>query len=610
MSSGSRNSSSDPGPVPGGSSAGRRFRPGRFLGAAAALGLILYVVGYQIIWMWTICRVEVPPGESLMLRYKGPFPPFMRSNVPVATDELVERDERGRPKAIGILAEMLGPGRHFVNPLEYETKAVPDTIVNPGEIGVVTSKVGKPLPPNRILADEEGYKGIRRRVLTPGRYRLNTAYAFDVRIANLGEAANVKVPEGASLIPAGYVGVVTNKAPREGETQGIQDDVLQPGIYFLNPYEKHVDVVGIGYAETSMINVVKEPALPPDPDVVDPVTKAPLSRRPDPVFEEGTGIAFPSSNAFPIHLDFTVIWGVMPEQAPSLVRQFGTWDDVERKVIVPQVGSICRLNGSKRGALDLLVGNTREAFQTDVSEELERVMESKNLTLLFGLTRHIYVPYVVREAIQKAKIADEYRETFGQQQETAKMKADLEEAIAKIDLEKGRTEAETRRKVAELEADGEKQAREIEATTEKMQAAIQVEASLVQAEITRVLGEADARKDELANRARAERFQMAVEALGGPESYNRHQFAENLPDAINLGVFYAGPGTFWTDLKGMEQVLLGKTVSDSENPPPARGASAGPSSPVSSPVSASGVFGGGSGSTSTSSGPATTARKP
>ena len=50
------------------------------------------------------------------------------------------------------------------------------------------------------------------------------------------------------------MGVVTNKTddPRTRAIQGIQDDVLQPGIYFLNPAEKRVDIVSIGYNETSL----------------------------------------------------------------------------------------------------------------------------------------------------------------------------------------------------------------------------------------------------------------------------------------------------------------------------------------------------------------------
>ena len=36
--------------------------------------VLLGVVGYIGIWQWAVCRIEVPPGYSLLIRYKGPWP--------------------------------------------------------------------------------------------------------------------------------------------------------------------------------------------------------------------------------------------------------------------------------------------------------------------------------------------------------------------------------------------------------------------------------------------------------------------------------------------------------------------------------------------------------
>ena len=205
----------------------------------------------------------------------------------------------------------------------------------------------------------------------------------------------------------------------------------------------------------------------------------------DPVYTAGKGIEFPSSDGFPIHLDYTAIWGILPEQAPDVVRQFGTLKDVEQKVILPQIESICRLHGSRRGAVDLLVGDTREQFQNETSAELERVLTAKKLSLLFGLTRHIYVPKAVREPIQKAKIADELTKTRDQEQLTAKAQADLTEAKAKVVFEEKRTRAETGKMVAEVGAEGEKKAKEIEATTEKLKAEIDAKTAAIEAQTTK-----------------------------------------------------------------------------------------------------------------------------
>ena len=529
----------------------------------------IYCLGYLGIWQYGICRVEVPAGNSLLLRYKGPFP---FGTAPMASEgTLAKADKRGQAVGIGILEFMPGPGRHFYNPIEYERKIVPDVVISPNEIGMVTSKIGKNLPEGEILANEPGFRGTWRQVLTPGRYRMNP-YAYEVN--KVSKTTAVVMAEGLTarnedptLIPPGYVGVVYNKVgdnnPANLQKQGVQDNVLQPGLYWINPAEKRVDVISIGFNETTiMVKTAGQAGTRPPLKTA----KDGMVMEPDPIYVDGEGIEFPSNDGFRIHLDFTAIWGILPEQAPDVVRNFGTLTDVRKKVIEPQIGSICRINGSKRGAVDLLVGNSREEFQSDVEDELERVLKGKNLSLLFGLTRHIYVPAEVREPIQRSYIATELKTTREQEQKTAKAKADLTEAEAKVVLEERRTKAETQKMMAETTAKGEKEAKEIEADTQKLSAVIDAKTATVQAQITKLMGAAEAKKVQLANEAEAEKYKLSVDALGSPEAYNRFIFAEGLPEKIRMGVFYAGPGTLWTDLKNLDQAFLGKLASESERP--------------------------------------------
>ena len=127
-----------------------------------------------------------------------------------------------------------------------------------------------------------------------------------------------------------------------------------------------------------------------------------------------------------------------------------------------------------------------------------------------------------------------------------------------------RTQAETEKKVAEVGAEGEKKAKEIEAMTEKLRAEIDAKTAAIEAQTTRVLGQAKAQSVKLAKEAKAERLQLLVKAMGGPGPYERYIFAEGLPADLKVGIFYAGPGTLWTDLKGFEQTMLGKLVSDTQ----------------------------------------------
>ncbi len=545
--------------------------------AKVALALVcLFLVGYYGVWQWTICRIEVPPGFSLLVRYKGPWPFGASTQAPEGT--LVKTAVGGGPVQVGILEDMPGPGRHFYSPLEYETKLVDDKVILPGKIGVMVSKIGKPLPEGTYLVDAKGYRGILRKVLTPGRYRINE-YGYEVKIVDVDACAEASTRvdrkrDDPTLIPPGYVGVVTNKAsdPRTNSERGIQEQILQPGIYFLNPEEKRVDIVSIGYSETSLTVVAQNgggKATAAAGKVTDAGRAMSTDRlgvltSDDPTYVVGKGIEFPSNDGFPIHLDYTAIWGILPQQAPNVVRQFGTLKDVEHKVILPQIESICRMHGSRRGAVDLLVGDTREEFQNETAAELERVLTSKNLSLLFGLTRHIYVPKLVREPIQKAKIADELTKTREQEQLTAKAQADLTESKAKVVFEEKRTMAETGKMVALVGAEGEKKAKEIEAMTEKLRAEIDAKSADIEAQTTRLLGEAKAQSTKLAKEAKAERVQLLVKAIGGPDSYERYIFAEGLPQDLRVGIFYAGQGTLWTDLKGFEQTMLGKLVSEGQ----------------------------------------------
>ena len=99
--------------------------------------------------------------------------------------------------------------------------------------------------------------------------------------------------------------------------------------------------------------------------------------------------------------------------------------------------------------------------------------------------------------------------------------------------------------------------------TEKLKAEIDAKTATIEAQTTKVLGEAKAQSAKLAKEAKAERFQLLVKAMGGADAYKRYVFAEGLPADLRLGIFYAGPGTLWTDLKGFEQTMLGKLASRS-----------------------------------------------
>ena len=69
------------------------------------------------------------------------------------------------------------------------------------------------------------------------------------------------------------------------------------------------------------------------------------------------------------------------------------------------------------------------------------------------------------------------------------------------------------------------------------------------------LGEAENASKKMRQEATAQLFELAVKAFGDPTAYTQWEFAQGLPENIELKMIYSGPGTLWTDLKGLTPVL-------------------------------------------------------
>lgn len=500
------------------------------------LSMMLAIAAF--LFHWTIDRIYVPEGHSLQLRYKGPL---------IFGDRIqAEPGMWAKEGQMGILEKMRGPGRHFYCPIWWERKLVDDVVIKPGEIGEVTCKLGKNQEGANFLVDGDightEYKGVLRKVLHPGRYRVNP-YGYTVEVKKRIDFTSGQSQKVAGWveIPTGYVGVVTQLSDNQatGVKKGVQDKVLPPGNYPVNGREQQIDIVEIGYRHSTISVEVKHDEL--GETVVDENGEPQIS-------DPRSGIAFPSADGFPIHIDFTGIWGLMPDQAAHAVRTFGNVDQVEKKVVLPQIESICRNNGSEYKAVQLLVGSDREVYQKTCLDQFHSVLDDKEITLLYGLVRHVYIPKQVREPIQRAFIADELKLTREEEQSTAKEEAQLREAENKVELATDTVNADTEKQVEEAKAGGQREAAKIEAETEKLVAAIDKETEELKAQAVTILGEATNEGKKMVEEAKSDRFRLAVDAFGSPQAYNNWYFATNLPDNVELNFLYAGEGTLWTDM--------------------------------------------------------------
>ena len=205
----------------------------KVIGLAVGIGAFVSVV--FVGFLWTCCRVYVPAGEMAIVTAKTgrPLPPGRI---------LAEPGEKGVQRV------PLAEGRHFLNPINNDWRIVRAMTIPAGSVGVVTSKTGKELAAGEILAPDEDSKGVWKRVLGPGTYRLNPE-GYDIAVMS------------AINIPIGYAGVVTSltgkPAPKgqfagPGE-KGVHEKILQPGLYYVNPRAYQVDVVEVGMNQVSIV---------------------------------------------------------------------------------------------------------------------------------------------------------------------------------------------------------------------------------------------------------------------------------------------------------------------------------------------------------------------
>ncbi len=540
--------------------------------------------------VWFGFRVYVPADKTLVL--------IRKTGQAMGADQMIA--EAGQK---GIQRICLGPGRYFFNPLVWETElhdlieipagdpgtwevhwpeddpiAIPSVSGKLPKVGIVTSRAGKRWTGTSEVVDT-GYQGIQREVLTPGTYRINP-YAYKVELVDavvvplgcagvvtslLGEMPGVEVITETSIGPDGQ--------PIQGERKQIQKmaelgqrgvlkDILPPGIYYLNPYVNKVTLVQLGYNEISQGEIsAQSPARSVSHDVIE-------------------NIQFPSKDGFTIGVEVTVVWGRHPEHAPEMIARLG---DVAKlkEILLGQVRSICRNIGSEYESTDFIRGEKRELYQRAVTETLQRVAKEKDVEILIALIRNIEVKggsvsagktgpdgaavADLKSTIQRTFIAEEQSLTKAKQQETAKVKAELDTALAAIEVAREQVRAETRKKVAELTAEGEKEAREIGAQRDLDVARIERQIAELEAERVRILGKAEADVQQLKNKAEADGRRMMVEAFGTGHAYNLYTFAESFnPQHISL--FYAGDGTFWTDLSRLQDAAAMQILESGEKP--------------------------------------------
>jgi len=558
-------------------------------------------------WMWGFERFYVKPDEMAIVEAK--------TGNPLDSGQILASKER---KQKGTLAEVLGEGRHFLNPILYDWHIIKVTVIPPGKIGVVTAKVGKDLPEGEFLAHDDE-KGIWRRVLGPGKYRMNP-YGYNIEIAD------------ATIVPVGYAGVLTSLAGEQtpvgqfaGKNQkGVRKDILQPGLYYINPKEFKVDILEIGVNQVSLLGkggsaVITKSELSSANQAVqemqhqalqeqkksrwgyissnlksqqqvdnqNDVYEAPnqqgqaramrqgkpkqqvlnLEQEREKYLEGQSGglilqqfLEFPSRDGFHIVLDMTVEIELLPSKIAGIFSQYGDLPMLVDKIIMPQITSVARNKGSEYGAKDFIVGEGREKFQTELTKALQTILEQKNIIVHNALIRHVEVPNQILDPIQQASIAVEQDKTNIERQSTAKKMAELNTEQPMIEQKKQQVLQETEKLKAEIAADREKVVASTRADAVRKVAEIAKETAKVTAETTRVMATAYATSTKMVEGEKAMGLQLKAKGFNDPVAFGLWEFANKLNGRMAINILHSGDGTLWTDLEKATTGTLGGAV--------------------------------------------------
>jgi len=372
--------------------------------AAAAIGLTVFLVG-----MFATCYrqfvIDVPAKHMAVL--------IKKTGTDLKNTDEVAPDAKHK----GIQKEMLTEGRYILkyDPYNWSWEVIPQLEIPTGKLGVRVRLYGDDLPPGELLAKSETQKGIVPGVLQPGRHYVNP-YLYQVEIHD---------PEA---VPAGYKGVVTNLTgpiPQRPEDywedsddethrkllvkqgfRGVSKETLDPGTYYLNPYEVDVKLVD---CRNQRFNL-----------------------------SESKDLGFPSKDGFWVSLDSIVEFRVKPEMAAKAYMLYNEEangsrvdEEVVRKVILPAARSFCRLQGSNNSGRDFIQGRTQfqETYQTTMKSNCDPL----GIEIIQALITKINPPQQIAKPVQEREIAKQKAEQYTQQilQQKSEVKLAIEQELVK-----------------------------------------------------------------------------------------------------------------------------------------------------------------------------------
>jgi uncharacterized membrane protein YqiK len=518
------------------------------------------VPGGHICLVTAMDGMQIPDGRLLADKVEG------HSNFEKGQVFINSGGQKGRQ------IQHLMPGTYRINPRLFEiSNAIPWVQIDSDEIGIVTILEGKPITDaSKIAADEisldihknyqdtdafikaGGQKGLQIPVLRAG------AYAINPWFANVKKQKMVEVQIGECAVVTNFVGedgqdtsdMNVNAKIVDNGKKGIWKEPLGPGKHALNLEICKVDIV--------------------------PTTQILLSWADDESsahkFDANLKtITLRTADAFNVNMDVRVIIHIAMADAPKVVANLGSVDNMISQVLEPAISSHFRNAAQAVQALELYT--QRAELQQKAKEHIQNVLKIHHIESKDTMIADVVLPVQLTKTVTDRQIATQEKATFKTQMEAQEERKKLENATAQADMQKQVVESERGVDISKnladaaiRKADGDAEATKLKANADaenkKVLAAAEAEATKLragaEAEAIHKTGNAEAGIILEKGKSTAEAYKLQVEAMG-KDNFGQlkliEQIAQNkmklIPDTL-----IAGGGSGSGNLENMMGVLL------------------------------------------------------
>jgi uncharacterized membrane protein YqiK len=420
----------------------------------------------------------------------------------------------------GIQAKMLEPGLHFwMWWWKYSIEKQEITEISAGEIGVVESIDGAPIPAGAVLVgnvvecnmyqdavaflNNGGQKGFQRNVLTVGSYRINRKL-FDVdrepmRVVPANKIGLVNVLDGISLKEGMIAGPIieadhkyfqdANVFLNGGGYRGMQEQVLRPGNYYINPRfaeieEEKMTEISIGYVgvvnsyigedgadisgddfkhgnivekgKKGIWNWTYDPGMYPVNTRLMKVVPVPTTNivlnwaeGSDKTYgfdENLKTIQVKSKDGFEFEVDVAQIINISDKSAPKVIARFGSIQNLVSQVLEPTIGNYFRNSAQTSEALEFVYA--RKTVEESAKGHITEILKKYDIECVDTLLGDVKPPEQLMSILKEQMVAEKSQEMFNKQKLAEEKRQDFVKAKTAADKEEQLTGSKYDKEIA------------------------------------------------------------------------------------------------------------------------------------------------------------------